>query len=235
MNGELVRVLDLFSGIGGFSLGLERAGMRTVAFCEVDERCSQVLRKHWPDVPNLGDVRAATFSREYAEVICGSFPCQDLSRAGKQVGIGGDRSGLWSEYARIIGDVRPRFVIVENVSTLLGRGIERVLRDLAALGYDAEWECIQAAAVGYPHSRDRVWIVAYRDGQRQLQPGWGISHERRWRGDEGQAIDWILSGGGILRSHDGIPAALDRIAGCGNAVIPEIAEAIAREIISCAG
>ena len=95
------------------------------------------------------------------DLICGGFPCQDISVAGKGAGIGGSRSGLWTEYARIIGEVRPRYVIVENVAALLDRGLERVLGDLAALGYDAEWHCIPASAVGAPHRRDRVWIVAY--------------------------------------------------------------------------
>jgi DNA (cytosine-5)-methyltransferase 1 len=95
------------------------------------------------------------------DVICGGFPCQDISVAGKGAGMDGARSGLWSEYARIIGEVRPRYVIVENVAALLGRGLERVLGDLAALGYDAEWHCIPASAVGAPHRRDRLWIVAY--------------------------------------------------------------------------
>ena len=98
------------------------------------------------------------------DVICGGFPCQDISVAGKGAGIDGARSGLWSEYARIIGEVRPRYVIVENVAALLGRGLERVLGDLAALGYDAEWHCIPASAVGAPHRRDRVWIVAHAAG-----------------------------------------------------------------------
>ena len=95
------------------------------------------------------------------DVICGGFPCQDISVAGKGAGIAGERSGLWGEYARIVGEVRPRYVIVENVAALLGRGLERVLGDLAALGYDAEWHCIPASAVGAPHRRDRIWIVAY--------------------------------------------------------------------------
>ena len=194
-----MNVLDLFSGIGGFSLGLERAGMRTVAFCEIDPYCQRVLRKHWPDVPVFGDVRTTTGeaisdaigdplwnqSRRWdgsrrtrkgvvgydgkewgIDVICGGFPCQDISVAGKGAGIEGSRSGLWSEYARIIGEVRPRYVIVENVAALLGRGLERVLGDLAALGFDAEWHCIPASAVGAPHRRDRVWIVADAAGAR---------------------------------------------------------------------
>jgi len=201
-----VNVLDLFSGIGGFSLGLERAGMRTVAFCEIDPYCRRVLAKHWPDVPVYDDVRTLTASSLVAnpdyqrqlqsqgcerdqwgwagdcgiDLICGGFPCQDISTAGKGAGITGARSGLWGEYARIVGEVRPRYVLVENVAALLGRGIERVLGDLAALGYDAEWHCIPASAVGAPHRRDRVWIVAHAvelsqrwsAGRREAIGGW---------------------------------------------------------------
>ena len=164
-----LRVLDLFSGIGGFSLGLERTGgFETVAFCEIDPFCRRVLAKHWPKVRQYDDVRTLTAEQLSADgisvdVICGGFPCQDISVAGKGVGIEGARSGLWSEYARIIGEIRPRVVIVENVAALLGGGLERVLGDLAALGFDAEWHCIPASAVGAPHRRDRLWIVAYSE------------------------------------------------------------------------
>jgi DNA (cytosine-5)-methyltransferase 1 len=150
-------VLDLFSGIGGFE---------TVAFCEIEPFPRRVLAKHWPGVPIYDDVRTLTADRLRADgisvdVICGGFPCQDISHAGKGAGIEGERSGLWSEYARIIGELRPAYVIVENVSALLGRGLDRVLGDLAALGFDAEWHCIRAADVGAPHLRDRLWLVAY--------------------------------------------------------------------------
>jgi DNA (cytosine-5)-methyltransferase 1 len=162
-----LRLLDLFSGIGGFSLGLERSGaFETVAFCEIEPYCRRVLAKHWPDVRQYHDVRTLTakaLRRDgiAVDAICGGFPCQDISYAGRGAGIEGERSGLWSEYARLIGELRPRIVIVENVAALLGRGIERVLGDLAAFGYDAEWHCIRAADVGAPHLRDRLWIVAY--------------------------------------------------------------------------
>lgn len=163
---DKLRVLDLFSGIGGFSLGLERAGMQTVAFCEIEQFPRRVLRKHWPKVPIYEDVRTLTAARLAADgigvdVICGGFPCQDISVAGKGAGIEGERSGLWKEYARLIGELRPQYVIVENVAALLGRGVSRVLGDLAEIGYDAEWHCIPASHVGAPHRRDRLWIVAY--------------------------------------------------------------------------
>jgi len=160
------RLLDLFSGIGGFSLGLERSGgFKTVAFCEIEPFPRRVLAKHWPGVPIYDDVRTLTAERLAADgigvdAICGGFPCQDISTAGKGAGLDGERSGLWREYARLVGELRPRYVVVENVAALLGRGLDRVLGDLAALGYDAEWHCIPASAVGAPHRRDRVWLVA---------------------------------------------------------------------------
>jgi DNA (cytosine-5)-methyltransferase 1 len=167
---DKLKVLDLFSGIGGFSLGLERTGgFETTAFCEIEPYCRAVLRKHWPDVPIYDDIRTLTADRLAADgigvdLICGGFPCQDISCAGAGAGIGGERSGLWREYARLIGELRPGYVIVENVAALLGRGLGVVLGDLAALGFDAEWHCIPASAVGAPHRRDRVWIVAYPNG-----------------------------------------------------------------------
>lgn len=179
-----LRVLDLFSGIGGFSLGLERTGgFETVAFCEIEPFCRRVLAKHWPEVPCFDDVRTLTADalseRGIAvDVICGGFPCQDLSIAGRAAGIEGARSGLWSEMARLVGELRPAYLVVENVTNLLGgeRGawFGRVLGDLASLGYDAEWHCIPAGAVGAPHIRDRVWIVAYphkADDRREPQLG----------------------------------------------------------------
>ena len=164
-----MNVLDLFSGIGGFSLGLERAGMRTVAFCEIDPYCQAVLRKRWFGIrcyPDIRQLTAARLARDgvHADIICGGFPCQDLSIAGKGAGLDGARSGLWSELSRLVSEVRPKFAIVENVPTLLGRGLGRVLGDLAEIGYDAEWHCIPASAIGAPHQRDRIWIVAYPSG-----------------------------------------------------------------------
>jgi DNA (cytosine-5)-methyltransferase 1 len=171
---DKLRVLDLFSGIGGFSLGLERTGgFETVAFCEIEPFPRRVLAKHWPEVPCYEDVRTLTGARLAADgitgidVITGGFPCQDLSVAGKQRGMGeGTRSGLWSEIVRLVGELRPSYVIVENVAALLsgpsqkrGGWFGRVLGDLAECGYDAEWENIPASALGAPHRRERVWLV----------------------------------------------------------------------------
>ena len=155
---------SLFAGIGGFDLGLERAGMRCEWQVEIDPYARAVLAKHWPDVRRWEDVR--TFPPPEGEwgvdVICGGFPCQDISVAGKGAGLAGARSGLWYEYARIIGELRPRYVIVENVAAILARGMGAVLGDLSTLGYDAEWHVIPASAVGAPHRRERMWIVASR-------------------------------------------------------------------------
>jgi DNA (cytosine-5)-methyltransferase 1 len=154
-------VLDLFSGIGGFSLGLERTGgFETIQFCEFDPKAQLVLKKHWPDVPIHDDIRTISPEPFSADVVCGGFPCQDISSAGRGVGIIGERSGLWSEMARVIGVVRPKWVIAENVSALRSKGLALVLQDLDALGYDAEWHCIPASAIGAPHRRDRVWVIA---------------------------------------------------------------------------
>jgi DNA (cytosine-5)-methyltransferase 1 len=172
---ERLKVLSLFAGIGGFDLGLERTGgFKTVAFCEIEKFPQRILKKHWPEVPIYNDVRELTAEQLWTDgvcpnVICGGFPCQDLSTAGRLAGIAeGTRSGLWFEFRRLIGELRPRYIIVENVSNLLrgpseqpGWWFGKLLGDLAELGYDAEWENIPASALGAPHRRERVWLVAY--------------------------------------------------------------------------
>ena len=188
-----MNVGSLFSGIGGFDLGLERAGMRTVWFCEQDEFCQRVLARHWPGVPCYSDVRNLR-DPEPVDVLAGGFPCQDLSVAGKGAGLDGERSGLWSEYARLIGELRPRYVIVENVPALLARGFGRVLGDLAALGYDAEWDCIPASAFGAPHRRDRVWVVAYPNGE-------GLQG-RSLSGVERSEVSGVGNGGALAHPQD---------------------------------
>lgn len=254
-----MNVLDLFSGIGGFSLGLERAGMRTVAFCEIEPFQRAVLRKNFPNVRQYDDVRtltAETLARDGigVDVICGGFPCQDISAAGKGAGIEGERSGLWSEIARLVGELRPRFVIVENSSMLLNRGLVKVLGDLAAIGYDAEWECVPAASVGAPHIRDRIWLLAYpgqelredvrgQFGFRDVLPRRDNRAKAEWGEDRELAplvpgvdprapSDWWLHQSRVDRTANGLPGQLDRVGACGNAVVPQIPEIIGRAIMT---
>lgn len=167
---------SLFSGIGGLDLGLERANMRVIWQSEIDPYACRVLAKHWPGVPNLGDCTTVDWSGvEVPDLVCGGFPCQPVSKAGRRRGLSDER-WLWPEVARCVGVLRPRFLLLENTPGLSlpyesprGSGdwfpaaLETVLGDLAALGYDAEWDCLPAAAVGAPHLRDRVFILAYPD------------------------------------------------------------------------
>ena len=166
--GSAMRVLDLFSGIGGFSLGLERAGMETVAFCEYDEKARRVLSKHWPDVPQYSDVRTLTKGQLDNDgitdigLICGGYPCQPFSTAGKRQGEADDRA-LWPEYFRLIKEIRPTWVIAENVAGHISMGLDNVLADLESEDYAVQTFVIPACAVDAKHRRDRVWIIANND------------------------------------------------------------------------
>ena len=166
-----LRVLDLFSGIGCFSLGLERAGMETVAFCENDEGCRKVLRKHWPKVPIHKDVKRINAKDLKAkkiwpiDVLCGGFPCQDISVAGKQKGLEGERSGLWTEFKRLIQEIRPKYALIENVPNLANKGLGRIVKDLHEIGYGLEWHIVGARNLGAPHLRERIWIIAYPESE----------------------------------------------------------------------
>jgi len=244
---DKLRVLDLFSGIGGFSLGLERTGgFETAAFCEIEPYPQKVLAKHWPGVPIYDDVRQLTADRLAGDgiavdVITGGFPCQDISVAGKQAGIGeGTRSGLWSEVARLISELRPRYAIMENVTALIsgdrGRWFGRVLGDLAEIGYDAEWHCIPASYAGANHRRDRVWIIAYSNSNSlRLQGLWQTPPQSRARQQFAGLVQVALqnaiptrNGGGV---YDGLPYRSHRLKCLGNAVVPQIPELIGRAIL----
>lgn len=257
---DKLKLLDLFSGIGGFSLGLERTGgFETVAFCEIEEYPRKVLARHWPEVRCYNDVRelnADTLARDGIEVdvITGGFPCQDISVAGKRAGISGEtRSGLWSEIVRLIDELSPRIIIVENVANLLrgpsekpGGWFGRVLGDLAERGYDAEWENIPASAVGATHRRERVWVVAYTD--EKLRGVMAESFKIRSSNLFAQGLEkgsihrpdclsvplgraYANPRGGGIRNDNGIPTALDRIGALGNAVVPQIPEIIGNAIL----
>jgi DNA (cytosine-5)-methyltransferase 1 len=238
--------------VGGIELGLKPHGVRTVAYVEFDHYAQAVLLSRMADggldrAPLWPDVR--TFDghpwRGRVDLIHGGFPCQDLSVAGKRAGITGARSGLWSEFARIIGEVRPRFVFVENVPGLLANAaLGRVLGDLAALGFNARWEGISASAVGAPHIRDRVWLLAYTQQElgSDLRTRRVNLHEKgndgtsaEWRKDwelapmvpgihPRKAADWWLSQSRVARTADGLPGQLERCGAIGNAVVPQCAE-----------
>lgn len=230
---------SLFSGIGGMDLGLEQAGMSCAWQVEIDEFCQRVLTKHWPNVPKYQDVReCGKHNLEQVDLIAGGFPCQDLSIAGKGAGIDGQRSGLWAEFIRIVRELRPRYVLVENVAALLGRGMGRVLGDLAQSGYDAEWQSLRAREFGALHLRERIFIIAHTRETRTARFFAGeISRvaEFSWCKDvrrvedlrERSSVPSPLFRG----SRDGLPDWMDRVGAIGNAVIPPIARWIGRQII----
>ena len=246
MDGGPRDVLDLFSGVGGFSLGLDRAGFRTVAFCEREPFPRSILAKHWPGVPCYDDVCTLTSERMRSDgvptprLICGGFPCQDVSRAGAGAGLDGDRSGLWFQYLRIISECRPDWVVIENVKALAQRGLDRILSGLAGIGYDAEWQTVAAATVGAAHVRERVWVLAYPvlagvEGP-VLRGVIGFPGPEGWRGKEDLRVVTdrpFQPGRGwpqplLRRVDDGFSGRVDRLKAIGNALHPSIPHAIGR-------
>lgn len=156
-----MKVGSLFSGVGGIELGFKREGFKTSWFVEKDAYCQAVLKKHWPYTPIYGDITTIDFKQlEPVEILTGGFPCQDISIAGKRKGITAERSGLWKEYARAISEIRPRYAVVENVANLVNFGLNKVLCDLAQIGYDAEWTTLCASDFGALHKRERIFIIA---------------------------------------------------------------------------
>lgn len=255
VSGQL-RELHLFAGAGGGLLGGMLLGHRTVCAVELEPYCRKVLLQRQRDgilpwFPIWDDVR--TFDgkpwRGIADVVCGGFPCQDISVAGTRKGLEGERSGLWSEFARIISEVQPRFVFVENSPALLIRGIGRVLGDLAEMGFDAKWGVISANDVGAPHLRERIWIMAYtvqneRTDRVQLQingtqRGRGVQAERRknWNGFEMGPennpiyLEQESNRPDITGMADGLADWMDRVAAVGNGQVPEVVK-LATEILS---
>ena len=229
------RLLDLFSGIGGFSLGLERSGgFETVAFCENNPARWPILKKHWPDVPIIQDVKRIPDGL-VVDVVAAGFPCQDISLAGDGAGLAGMRSRLFWRIIRAAGLVGWPKLLLENVAALLSRGMGTVLGALAQVGYDAQWHCIPASAVGAPHIRDRVWIIADHRSKR----GQGVIFDKISRQS---AFSWCenvrrpedlpersdLYPSKLCGSGNGISPRLDA---CGNSVIPQIVEIIGRAIM----
>lgn len=244
---EPFTVGSLFSGVGGLDLGLERSGMKVVWQCEAEPYNRQVLAKLWPSIPCYEDVRIIDGSVERPRLLCGGFPCQDISFAGKGAGLDGERSGLWREYARIIRELRPEYVLVENVSALLVRGLDVVLGDLASLGFDAEWDCLPASAFGAYHERDRLFILAYRQGlylhsrhlleesrEGQAQRELGRLHRLAVATRGKRKNERLEHEPRLARLVHGFPDRAHRTHASGNAVDPRVAEWLGRRIMEAA-
>jgi DNA (cytosine-5)-methyltransferase 1 len=245
-----MKIGSLFSGIGGLELGLEAAGLgETVWQVERDPFCLRVLAKRWPLATRFNDVRSVGASNlTPVDLICGGFPCQDISGAGKGAGLAGDRSGLWSEFARIVGECAPWWVVVENVSSGAVKWVDPVVSELGRLGYESLPVPLSGEDVGAPHRRERIFIVARRlvsdtrreqlRLERQRESG-GRPHRVRPQGDEvppadgpGRGVDrweadtpWAFEPG-VGRVADGVPSRAHRLRALGNSVVPQCAEVI---------
>lgn len=245
-----MKVGSLFSGIGGLDLGLERAGMSVAWQSEIDPYACCVLEKHWPNVPNLGDVTKIDWSSvERVDLICGGYPCQPFSTAGRMAGADDPRH-LWPHFARALDVLRPRFALLENVPAHLGVGFDAVLADLAALGFDAEWSVVPASAVGAPQRRPRLFVVAYSEESERFGRRWlsavtaggryygqvADAHRCRTHVDgPGDAGPWTVEPD-VERLVDGVPPRLVRgpLYAYGNAVVPQVAEFVGQRIMEAA-
>lgn len=232
---------SLFAGIGGLDLGLERAGMTCAWQVEIDDYAQRVLAKHWPDVPRFRDVReVGAHNLPPVDLICGGFPCQDISYAGNGEGLAGARSGLWWEFHRIVREMGPRYVLVENVAALLDRGLGDVLGALADLGFDAEWSSLSACAVGATHMRQRVFIVAHANGQHgrprlrntDARAGWPVQAFDGFESARSCARERLADPSSLYGGADGLPFGMERNRGIGNAVHPGVAELLGRRILA---
>ena len=243
----MLTVGELFAGIGGFGLGLERTGGFKVSWqVENDSFALKVLKKHWPEVRRHDDVCTfpPTAVDEWkVDLICAGFPCQDISAAGKGAGLKGERSGLFYEVVRITERLQPRYLLLENVAALLVRGLDEVLGSLAEIGFDTEWHCIPAAAVGAPHRRDRAFVLAYSPSlgiQRLREPGKQVSPayarpQIPLRCGSGSRGSFWQTEPDVDRVVNGFSRGLDRtrrIKALGNAVVPQVVEVIANQILN---
>ena len=245
MGAMMLTMGSLFSGIGGLELGLERAfegQLQTAWQVEENQFCCSVLERHWPNAKRYDDVRTVGAPNlEPVDILCGGFPCQDISIAGKGEGLNGKRSGLWWEFHRIINELRPSVVVMENVSAITIRGLSAVVGSLTQIGYDCQWTIISARQCGAPHLRRRWFCVAYPNSQRiQEQPIWSESVGQTRQSECGSSKDqgtrqnyWqgFPTQSPVCRRNDGIPNRVDRLKSLGNAVVPQCAEWVGQQII----
>ena len=222
---------SLFSGIGGIDLGLERAGMRVIWQSEIDPYACRVLAKHWPDVPNLGDITTIDWSTvERPDVIAGGYPCPAFSTAARGRNVAPD---LWPHMRDAIDAVRPRYVLLENVAQHLHRGFPAVLADLDRLGFHAEWSVVSACSVGAPHPRRRLFAVAHAHGEGEpARPGHGEARALQAAAIAGRSR-WLPTPDDV-GTDDGVPHRVDRVRALGNAVVPHVVEHIGRMIVQAA-
>lgn len=234
-------MLDLFSGIGGFSLAADWAGFETVGFCEINKFCSQILSKHWPEIPNHGDIKNI-HSHKYVDVVTGGFPCQPFSIAGKRKGKNDERH-LWPEMLRIISESKPAWVVAENVPGIISIALDEITKDLENEGYASESFLIPASAVNAPHKRERLYIIAHRASERcnlwpsdwnerhfqnyldgyikTIYPDWEKLQSHNWKTFKAQ--DWFDFSARASRANNGISNRLDRIKSLGNSIVPQVA------------
>ena len=219
---------SLFSGIGGFELGATWANIETIWNCEIKDWNRKILNERYPTTKQYNDIRELQ-SPEYVDIISGGFPCQDISISNtKAGGIKASRSGIWSEMFRIIWNVRPKYVIIENSSAITFRGLERVLCDLSEIGYDAEWQCLSGTNFGIQQGRERAYIIAYPncigcEGQPKEQMVFTQPPQQFMRVAPGWRTRRDLPEPKSFRKANDIPGGLHRVKGLGNAVMPVIA------------
>lgn len=228
---------SVFTGIGGLDLGFDKAGAECLWQCEIAEYPSLILQ-HRFGVKNLGDITKVNWEEvERPDIICGGFPCQDISQAGLRKGIDGDKSRLWYEYLRAICCLRPEHVVVENVSALLVRGLDTVLKDLARIGYDAEWGVLSSAGVGKNHKRRRVFIYAYPNSGNTAKEWVTMGRCGRLTSSFNASKAHVVSRNqtaqepGIYRVANGVPHQMDRLRCLGNSVDPQVAYKLAKAIM----
>lgn len=222
---------SLFSGIGGFERGAELAGIETKWNCEYEKHNRKILHKHWPLTEQYDDIRTMQ-NPGYVDIISGGFPCQDISVAGSMEGIAGARSGLWGEMFRICGQVRPKYIIIENSPALTIRGFEQVLCDLSKIGYSAEWQCLSNLSFGYPHRRERIYVIAYPN---EIGPQGDLRQHRtfksvfkKWTSNPGNGYSCAkrileIPTHNTVRNDDGFQGWTHRVGSVGNSVNPTLA------------